>query len=160
MCRVVGPSICFVSDTIHAEQARSTKSLFGIAYAHIMSGKSKIIPPNVLITNRLIWNANAKKKIGPLIETRLAARFSKNAGLFPTRSLLQSSASHTRDLDRERQPAPSSLPPATGPPPWLCPSTSSLPPAASPPALAGSGSSCARPSSTSPCSTRRQLLPT
>jgi len=31
-----------------------------------MSGKSKIIPPNVLITNRLIWNANAKK-IGPLV---------------------------------------------------------------------------------------------
>ena len=81
-----------------------------------MSEKSKIIPPNALITNWLIWNANAKKSSPTLlIETRLPARFSRNARHFPTRSLLPSSASHTRDLDRGHRPAPSSLPPAAAP---------------------------------------------
>ena len=62
-----------------------------------------------MITNWLIWNANAKKSSPTLlIETRLPARFSRNARHFPTRSLLPSSASHTRDLDRGHRPAPSS----------------------------------------------------
>ena len=135
------------------------KALFGIAYAQIMSEKSKIIPPNTLITNWLIWNANAKKSSPTLlIETRLPARFSRNARHFPTRSLLPSSASHTRDLDREHWPAPSSLPPAAAP--LLSPGAGPQTPpcSARTPVLARSGS-CARPPSTSPCSTRRRLPP-
>jgi len=136
------------------------KALFEIAYAQIMSEKSKIIPPNALITDWLIWNANAKKSSPTLlIETQLPARFSKNARLFPTRSLLPSSASHTRDLDRGHRPAPSSLPLAAAPLLFPGAGPQTPPCSARTPALARSGSSCARPPSTSPCSTRRRLPP-
>ena len=128
-----------------------------------MRGKSKIIPPNTLITNWFIWDANAKKSSPTLlIETRLPARFSRNARLFPTRSLLPSSASHTQDLDRGHRPAPSSPPPAAAP--LLFPAVPALlrSPAPAPPALArprplraAPAGGCRPPSPT--CCARREL---
>ena len=51
--------------------------------------KSKIIPPNGLLINLIIWNATAKKSSPALrFVTRLGPRFSRNATLIPLGHLL------------------------------------------------------------------------